>query len=340
MATPCSSTSESGTVYVLAEDPTAWATEVQGQQRYSLFTPSHEWQEAAVPETLSSLDGYAYGFQALNPGDVDVQGMLVAAFSTERFSPPIAEGQADISTLDEEAFDRWIKRKSGASDAFQVERQPVRIRAKKDLLTMKSMQVKGWALALFLTGLAAGQGQIEVETRKSMTLELRPVMAPPQLELDAADFRFVDDNGNGILDANETGQPGLQGHQCSHSDGGRGGLELRGEPGWDDSGGDGAGGDSLGGHPHWHHHGVHRAAHHRHANAGWGAGIGPEGSGALSRWAACEDHQAPNQAYRKPELRVVDHRIKEGEIKRGQVFTYQFLMRNKGRDMLTVSGRN
>ena len=122
---------ESGTVYVLAEDPTAWATEVQGQQRYSLFTPSHEWREAAVPETLSSLDGYAYGFQALNPGDVDVQGMLVATFSTERFSPPIAEGQADISTLDEEAFDRWIKRKSGASDAFQVERQPVRIRAKK-----------------------------------------------------------------------------------------------------------------------------------------------------------------------------------------------------------------
>lgn len=122
---------ESGTVYVLAEDPTAWAAEVEGQQRYSLFTPSHEWREADVPEMMSSLEGYAYGFQALNPGDVDVQGMLIAAFSTERFSPPIAEGQSEISTLGEADFERWIKRKSGASDAFQVERQPVRIRAKK-----------------------------------------------------------------------------------------------------------------------------------------------------------------------------------------------------------------
>ena len=71
--------------------------------------------------------------KATNDGDVDVSGMLIVAFSTERFSPPIAEGDKDISTLREDDFERWVKRKSGASDAFQLERQPVRIRAKKKM---------------------------------------------------------------------------------------------------------------------------------------------------------------------------------------------------------------
>ena len=79
------------------------------------------------------MKGYDHPLKATNDGDVDLTGMLIAAFSTERFSPPIADGDEDISTLREDDFERWVKRKSGASDAFQLERQLVRIRAKKKL---------------------------------------------------------------------------------------------------------------------------------------------------------------------------------------------------------------
>ena len=121
---------EKGVVYGLAKDPKAWSVGIEGQKAYSLFTPEHEWR-AELPEGgLPTLKGYDYGFQALNEGDVDVSGMLIAAFGTERFPPPIVEGEGDISTLGEEAFERWVKRRTGASDAFQLERRPVRIRAK------------------------------------------------------------------------------------------------------------------------------------------------------------------------------------------------------------------
>ena len=125
---------EKGTVYALAEDPKVWSVPVEGQTAYSLFTAGHEWRKAGLEgREMPTLKGYDHSLKATNDGDVDLSGMLIAAFSTERFSPPIAEGNEDISTLREDDFERWVKRKSGASDAFQLERQPVRIRAKKKM---------------------------------------------------------------------------------------------------------------------------------------------------------------------------------------------------------------
>lgn len=121
---------ESGLAYVLAEDATSWSVEIQGQQSYSLFSPSHEWLGIEAGH-VAKLEGYDYGFQAVNSTEVDLQGMLILAFSTEKFSPPMAKDQTDIFTLSEEAFERWIRKKSASSDAFQIERLPIRIRAKK-----------------------------------------------------------------------------------------------------------------------------------------------------------------------------------------------------------------
>ena len=126
--------SENGTVSVLANDPKEWSVPIEGQTTYSLFTAKHEWREAGLEgREVPTLKGYDYGFRGINDGDVDLSGMLIAAFSTERFSPPIVEGGEGIFTLQEADFERWVKRKSGASDAFQLERQPVRIRAKKKM---------------------------------------------------------------------------------------------------------------------------------------------------------------------------------------------------------------
>lgn len=196
---------------------------------------------------------------------------------------------------------------------------------------MKSMHVKWGAWVLFLWGLALpGQGQVEVETRKSMTLELRPVMAPPQLELDAADFRFVDDNGNGILDANERASLVFKVTNAPTAMGDAVGLSCE---------------VSLDGAT----QGVTVPEVIRMADIPIGMTMEftvPLTTDMRTRDGELELElkvrepylggppvqviQIQTQAYRKPELRVVDHRIKEGEIKRGQVFTYQFLMRNKG----------
>ena len=123
---------EKGLVYALSDKSQTWSVSVEGQKTYSLFTPDYEWREAGgVEGELHSLPGYDYGFRAINEGDLDVYGVLVAAFNTERFSPPIFRGGQEIPTVTEGDFDRWIKRNSGSSDDFQLERHPLRIKAKR-----------------------------------------------------------------------------------------------------------------------------------------------------------------------------------------------------------------
>lgn len=123
---------EAGQVYVLTSDPTAWSIPVKGQQRYALFSREDEFQEAGLVGTsVARLAPYSYGFAADNAGDVDLMGTVIAAFDTERFPPPMVAADGDIPSLTESEFERWVKRNSGRSEGFQLERHPVRIRAKQ-----------------------------------------------------------------------------------------------------------------------------------------------------------------------------------------------------------------
>jgi hypothetical protein len=190
--------------------------------------------------------------------------------------------------------------------------------------------IKGVVILCWISMALPGSAQIELESKKSMKLELRPVISPPQLELDPADFLFVDDNGNGMLDANEraslvftvTNAPTAMGDA----------KELKCEVALN--------GTSQG---------VSVPDVIRMADIPIGRSLEytiPLTTDNRTRDGELElvlkvrepylgGPQAQTikfqtRAYRKPMLRVVDHRIQEGEIKRGEVFTYQFLMRNKG----------
>ena len=192
-----------------------------------------------------------------------------------------------------------------------------------------NMVNKGMALLLLLLPVLV-VAQVELETRKSMELSLRPVVAPPQLEMDLADFRFEDANGNGMLDANETASLAFRVSNAATAMGDATGLGC--EVTLDGSS-----------------QGVSVPELIRMADIPIGASMEftvPFSTDMRTKDGKLEvavkvkepylggppvkKFELTTQAYRKPELKVVDHRIQEGEILRGQVFTYQFLVRNKG----------
>ena len=188
-----------------------------------------------------------------------------------------------------------------------------------------------WGLCALLSGWTAVPfAQIELESRKSIELNLRPVVAPPQLEMDVANFRFEDANDNGILDANETASLVFTVSNAPTAMGDA--TELGCEVTLD--------GTSQG---------VSVPEVIRMADIPIGASMEftvPFTTDMRTKDGKMEvaikvkepylggppvkKFELTTQAYRRPELRVIDHRIKEGEIIRGQVFTYQFLVRNKG----------
>ena len=185
-----------------------------------------------------------------------------------------------------------------------------------------------WAvLAVNMMGLNA---QVEAVTKKSMTIQRRPVIAPPQLSIVEGSMRFEDGNGNGYLDANEQATLTYKLNNAPTALGDAQGMvcEVRLE------------GASSG---------VTVSEQIRIADVPRGATmefVVPIQSsmktkdGELKVFLKIQEPLGfgpPEQSvniqtleFRQPELLVVDHRVKEGEIKRGQAFTYQFLVRNKG----------
>ncbi|HCZ07563.1 MAG TPA: hypothetical protein DHV07_00195 [Flavobacteriales bacterium] len=185
-----------------------------------------------------------------------------------------------------------------------------------------------WAvLAVNMMGLNA---QVEAVTKKSMTIQRRPVIAPPQLSIVEGSMRFKDGNGNGYLDANEQATLTYKLNNAPTALGDAQGMvcEVRLE------------GASSG---------VTVSEQIRIADVPRGATmefVVPIQSsmktkdGELKVFLKIQEPLGfgpPEQSvniqtleFRQPELLVVDHRVKEGEIKRGQAFTYQFLVRNKG----------
>ncbi len=172
--------------------------------------------------------------------------------------------------------------------------------------------------------------QVEVVTKRSMKIHRRPVIAPPQLSIVEGSMRFEDDNGNGYLDANEQSTLTYKLNNASTALGDAQGMvcEVRLE------------GASSG---------VTVSEQIRLADLPRGTtmefAVPIQSSmktkdGELKVFLKIQEPLGfgpPETSisintleFRQPELLVVDHRVKEGEIKRGQAFTYQFLVRNKG----------
>lgn len=173
-------------------------------------------------------------------------------------------------------------------------------------------------------------GQVEVATRKSMTIQRRPVIAPPQLSIVDGSIRFEDVNENGALDAEEEATLSYRLNNAETALGDAQGLvcEVRME-----------GATS----------GITVSEQIRLADVPRGATMEfavPLRSSMKTKDGEVLVHlkikeplgfgppetsiKVNTLAFRAPDLLVVDHRVKEGEIKRGQAFTYQFLVRNKG----------
>lgn len=126
--------SEQGLVYALSDSNTELAEAVKGQRVYSLFSPESEWLEAeAEAQDLHRLSRFAWGFQVTNSGDLDLQGMLIGVFALNPFAPPRMDWSEEerIWSMGEQDFERWIRQGSGRQDVFEVERAPIRIKARK-----------------------------------------------------------------------------------------------------------------------------------------------------------------------------------------------------------------
>lgn len=196
---------------------------------------------------------------------------------------------------------------------------------------MKCGSFLAGALALLaMSCMESTHAQVEAVTRKSMTIQRRPVIAPPQLSIVEGSIRFEDGNENGILDADEKGALAYKLNNASTALGDAKGMvcEIRVE---------GATG------------GVTIPEQIRLADLPTGATMEftvPIESNMKTKDGSIDVHfkvreplgfgppetmvNIRTQSFRPPEVLVVDHRVKEEEIKRGQAFTYQFLVRNKG----------
>lgn len=195
---------------------------------------------------------------------------------------------------------------------------------------MKNLQLKLIGLLLLLLAVSEGTAQVEAVTRRAMSIQRRPVIAPPQLSIVEGSMRFEDGNGNGVLDANEQATLNYQLSNAATALGDGQGMvcEIRLE-----------GATS----------GVIVAEQIRLADLPRGATM--QFAVPIQSSMKTKDGEVmvflkireplgfgpPEKSvkintlgFRQPELLVVDHRVKEGEIKRGQAFTYQFLVRNKG----------
>ena len=195
------------------------------------------------------------------------------------------------------------------------------------------MSLKSWVICMmsvFTAGFGVTHAQVESVSRKSMTIQRRPVIAPPQLSIVEGSMRFEDGNGNGILDAKEEATLTYKLNNAPTALGDAQGMvcEVRLE------------GDAAG---------VVIPEQIRLADLPRGATMEfavpiqsnmrtkdgevtvflkikePLGFGPPEKSVGIQTLE-----FRQPELLVVDHRVKENEIKRGQAFTYQFLVRNKG----------
>lgn len=125
---------EKNLVYALSNNNAEFAEEVEGQAVYSLFSNESECLEmGAAEQGLKRLARYAWGFQVTNEDMMDAQAMLIGAFATHGFSPPVMNWQEEeqMWTVGQEEFDRWVKQNSGRSDHFQIQRVPIRIRPKQ-----------------------------------------------------------------------------------------------------------------------------------------------------------------------------------------------------------------
>ena len=169
--------------------------------------------------------------------------------------------------------------------------------------------------------------QVEAVTKRSMTIQRRPVIAPPQLSIVEGSVRFEDANGNGYLDANEQATLTYKLNNAPTALGDAQGMicEVRLE------------GASSG---------VTVSEQIRLADLPRGSTM--EFAVPIQSSMKTKDGEllvflkiqeplgfGPPETsvsintleFRSPELLVVDHRVKEGEITRGQAFTYQFLVR-------------
>lgn len=125
---------EDGVVYALTNSKADMAASIRGQQVYSLFSTESEWIEAqAGASGLDRLARYAWGFQVTHSGAVDAGALVVGAFSRQGFAPPRMDWNETegVSTMEESAFERWLKQQGSQSALFQVERLPFRIAAKQ-----------------------------------------------------------------------------------------------------------------------------------------------------------------------------------------------------------------
>ncbi len=191
------------------------------------------------------------------------------------------------------------------------------------------------SIAVCLCGMLAASAvslsaQVEAVTKRSMTIQRRPVIAPPQLSIVEGSVRFEDANGNGYLDANEQATLTYKLNNAPTALGDAQGMvcEVRLE------------GASSG---------VTVSEQIRLADLPRGStmefAVPIQSSmktkdGELQVFLKIQEPLGfgpPETSvsintleFRSPELLVVDHRVKEGEITRGQAFTYQFLVRNKG----------
>ena len=125
---------ENGTVYALSNNNTEFAEEVEGQREYALFNNESEWLEVeASRQGMKRLARYSWGFKVTNEDMVDAQAMLIGAFATHEFAPPVMNWNEEeqMWSVEEERLERWIKQNAGRSDHFQVQRVPIRIRPKQ-----------------------------------------------------------------------------------------------------------------------------------------------------------------------------------------------------------------
>lgn len=122
---------ESGVVHALSNSDAQLAAAVKGQRTYSLFSTEAEWLEAEGP-SLDRLSRYSWGFKVTNPDMIESTALLVGVFARQAFPPPNMDWneEDEMWSLDEEAFDRWVKQGAGRLDGFQVERVPIRIQPK------------------------------------------------------------------------------------------------------------------------------------------------------------------------------------------------------------------
>lgn len=186
------------------------------------------------------------------------------------------------------------------------------------------------SMAVILMLPAFVYGQIEGETKRSMSINRRPVTAPPSLAMVPGSMRFEDANGNQMLDADEEAMLIFSVRNSPQAKGKAEGLECQIRVEGTSNGvvipvnfpmADILIGETV-------EYAIPITSEHGTKDGKLVLNVKVREPLGFS--IPEKPIEITTQAFREPVVEIADWRVKEGRIKRGNWFTYEFLLTNSG----------